>query len=133
LHHVEAVEDQIELVVEVLEAGRLPEAGEEGRVDVVLARQQRKRALPGRDAARPVQEEEGDAVAGIQHLDGRPPRAERDDARARRRAHAAAGRSAARRAASFWPPGTTRSARGSGFEIGRASCRESVEVSWVED
>src|SRR5213078_419858 len=112
LHHVEAVEDQVELVLEVLEAGRPAEAGEERRPDVVLARQQRQRAVPGGDAARAVQEEERGAVAGVAYLDRRPPGAERDDARARR-AHAAAGRSAARRAASACAPGTARCSGGS--------------------
>jgi hypothetical protein len=68
---------------------------------VVLLGEERKDAFPARDAARAVQEDERRAVPRLEDLDRGPTGAEWNDAGARRRAHAAAGRSAVRWAAAL--------------------------------
>src|SRR4030095_15056176 len=80
-------------------------------------------ALPERDAARAVQEEERPSLTGLEHLDGRAAGAEREEASLRRRGRhqAAAVRSAIRRTASLCVPGTTRSSLGSAFGPYRSS------------
>ena len=111
------MQHEVELVVEMLEPRRAAEAGEERRVHVERAGQEGEGALPERDAARAVQEEERPSLTGLEHLDGRAAGAEREEASLRRRGRhqAAAVRSAIRRAASLCVPGTTRSSLGSAF------------------
>src|SRR5439155_182166 len=126
LHHVEAVQEEIELVLEVLESRRLAEAREERGMDAERAREQRQRALPRGDAACPVEEEEGRAVARLQDLDSRPGGAELDEPR-QRRAHgraprpSPAGRSACALASTFRLPGLARRAAGRAFGHQRSS------------
>ena len=93
LHHVEAVEGEIELVLEVLEPGRLPEAREERRVDAVVPGEEGEHAVPGGDAARAVEEDERGTLARFEDLDRRSPGAELDQPR-EGGAHTATGRSA---------------------------------------
>ena len=100
LHDVEAVEGEIELVLEVLEPGRLPEAREERCVDAVVPGEEGEHALPGGNAARAVEEEERRTLTRLEDLHRRSPGPELDQPR-EGSAHAVTGRSARRRAPSF--------------------------------
>src|SRR5262249_883741 len=62
-------------------ARRLPEAGEKGREDVMVACEQGQDAVPCGDAGGAVQEQDRRALAGVEDLDRRPSAPEGQDPR----------------------------------------------------
>src|SRR5262249_21282851 len=113
---VEDEQEQIELVVEAVEPGRLAEAGKERRVHVMGGGGRGWRASPRREPPGAGREGRGRPGARLEDLDLRSARAEIEQAGARGiGAHAATtrpllprGRSTRAWTASDWPPGTLR-------------------------
>src|SRR5215813_5455671 len=91
----------------------------------VVAFEERQHAFPGGDTTRAVQEEQCWTLTRLEDLDGRSSLAELDHPR-ERGAHDATGRSAWRRAPSFWLPGTVRSFAGRGRGDQRSSASAKI-------